>query len=404
MPSSFTTFFADLKALPRPVWVLCVGTFLNKFGAFVIPFLALYLTRRGFAMSDAGLAIGAYGLGHLLASGVGGYLADRIGRRPTIVISMLSAAVSMLLLSQADDFGVILGLVGLTGFVSELYRPACTALIADVVAPEKRVVAFSAYRWALNAGWAFGPATAGFLAKHSFFWLFVGDAISSALFGLVAWAALPAGFRVSRQEAGWATAVRLMCRDRRFLEMLAATLAIGLVFMQMSSTFGLHVTHAGLSPAVYGALISLNGLLVVLFELPLTTITQRFPPRRVIALGYALIGIGFGLNAVAHSIPSLLFVIVVFTVGEMISMPVSSAYVAGLAPPAYRGRYAGVLGFTWATSLIVGPAAGMAFFEQHPGTFWIVCGACGLLASMIVVRNHFPQLQPIEAQKVISGK
>ena len=85
----------------------------------------------------------------------------------------------------------------LTGLAAELYRPASSALLTDLVSPEQRVTAFAAYRWALNAGWAFGPATAGFLAKHSFLWLFVGDAITSALFGVVAWIALPHGIRAS---------------------------------------------------------------------------------------------------------------------------------------------------------------------------------------------------------------
>ena len=87
---------AVLKTFPRPVWILFAGTFLNKFGTFVIPFLALYMTRLGFSTTQAGLAIGAYGVGLLAASTLGGHLADTIGRRKTIVLSMFSAAVAML--------------------------------------------------------------------------------------------------------------------------------------------------------------------------------------------------------------------------------------------------------------------------------------------------------------------
>src|SRR5882762_8045035 len=81
---------ATLRTFPRPVWVLCGGSFLNKFGTFVIPFLALYMTRQGFSVTQAGLAIGAYGLGNFVASILGGHLADTIGRRKTIILSMVS--------------------------------------------------------------------------------------------------------------------------------------------------------------------------------------------------------------------------------------------------------------------------------------------------------------------------
>src|SRR5262245_44400617 len=96
-----------LRSFSRTVWILLAGTFLNKFGTFVIPFLALYMTRRGFTTGEAGLAIGAYGFGQLLASIFGGQMADTLGRRKTIVLSMFSAAIAMLLLSQARSLVAI---------------------------------------------------------------------------------------------------------------------------------------------------------------------------------------------------------------------------------------------------------------------------------------------------------
>src|SRR5438045_2322084 len=102
------SLMAGLRALPRPAWILFLGTFLNKFGAFVIPFLVLYMTRQGYSPAEAALAIGAYGAGNFVASGLGGYLADRIGRRKTIALSMFSGAIAMILLSQARGFYPIL--------------------------------------------------------------------------------------------------------------------------------------------------------------------------------------------------------------------------------------------------------------------------------------------------------
>src|SRR5438094_2072745 len=220
---------ASLRALPRPAWILFLGTFLNKFGAFVIPFLALHMTRRGYSTAQAGLAIGAYGMGHFVACGLGGYLADRIGRRKTIALSMFSGAIAMVLLSQASSLFWIVLLSGLTGLAGEFYRPASSALLADLVPAGQRVTAYAAYRLAFNAGWAFGPATAGFLAEHSFFWLFIGDALTSVLFGIVAWFALPHGVRSHQHESAWSDAIKSAARNKQLHRVLLASLAIALV-------------------------------------------------------------------------------------------------------------------------------------------------------------------------------
>ena len=185
-PNREPTLLASLRALPRPAWILCFGTFLNKFGAFVVPFLTLYLTSRGCTVGQAGLAISAYGVGNMAASLLGGHLADKLGPRKTIVLSMFSGAVVMMLLSQARSLPAIIALTALTGLTNEFYRPASTALLADLVPPGQRVTAFAALRMSFNAGFAFGPATAGFLAAFGYFWLFAGDAATSVLFGLVA--------------------------------------------------------------------------------------------------------------------------------------------------------------------------------------------------------------------------
>ncbi len=390
MNENESTLLTRLRALPRPAWVLFFGTFLNKFGTFVIPFLALYMTRRGFTLGNAGVAIGAYGAGNLFASIIGGHLADTIGRRKTITLSMFSGAASMLLLSQADSLFGIIAIAFLCGLTAELYRPASSALLADLVPPGQRVTAFSAYRMAFNAGWAFGPATAGFLAERSYFWLFVGDAGTSFLFGVVAWFALPHGLRSQEKKAGWPVVLKRLICDKPFLRMLAASMTIAVVFMQMSSTFGLHVTQQGLSSATYGALISLNGVIVVLCELPLTTITQRCPARRMMALGYLLIGFGFALNAFAHTVTVLTVSICIFTLGEMISMPVASAFIADLSPPEMRGRYMGAWGFNWALTMTWGPALGMYCFSLNPTAFWLVCGVLGTIAAALALSTPKP--------------
>jgi MFS family permease len=357
----------------------------NKFGTFVLPFLAIYMTRLGYTSAQAGLAIGAYGVGTLGACLLGGYLTDRLGRRKTIVLSMFSGAVAMLCLSQARGLPLIVLFSGLAGLTGELYRPASTALLADLVPAGQRITAFAAYRMSLNAGFAFGPATAGLLAKHSFLWLFVGNAATSVLYGLVAWFALPAGLRGMRTDNSLRETWNVLRTDQRFRQILCASLAVGLVFVQVFSTMSLEITRSGFSPSVYGLLISLNGALIVLCELPLTTFTKRYPARWMMSLGYLLVGVGFASNALTRTLPLLVLTVVLFTLGEMVSMPVSGAYVADLAPAHQRGLYMGTYGLVWSVAFICGPSLGMWLFSVSPLALWCGCGLLGLLAAGLIL-------------------
>ena len=173
--------------------------------------------------------------------------------------------------------------------------------------------------------------------------------------------------------------------------MCCANLAIALVFVQTFSTMSLEITRSGFSAATYGQVISLNGLLIVLCELPLTRITKRYAARKVMALGFMLIGLGFASNALARTIPSLVFTVLLFTLGEMIALPVAAAYVADLAPASKRGLYMGTYGLVWALAFVAGPGLGLLLFSVNHIAVWLSCGALGLLAAAIILgepREH----------------
>lgn len=368
----------NLRSLPRPAWILFAGTFINRFGTFVMPFLAIYLTRRGYGMAEAGAAVSAYGGGHLVASMLGGHLADRIGRRNTIVLSMFAGAISMLALSQATSYAMILVLTFFAGASAETYRPAATALIGDLVKPEQRIFAFGMYRWAINLGFAAGPATAGFLASRSFFYVFAGDAATSIVFGFIALAALPHGFRSSGKEEQTGEAIVHAMRNERFVLFLLATLCVTWIEFQLHSTFPLYLQLQGYSTKTYGLLLSINGVMIVLFELALTSWTQRFDTQRIIGLGYALAAIGIAMTGLAHSILELAGTVVIWTLGEMIYAPVTGAYVTSLAPERYRGRYSGIWMLMWSLGMLLGPWLGTLIFQRKPSVLWLTCAIVGI--------------------------
>jgi MFS family permease len=381
------TLRENLRSLPPSAWILFGGTFVNRFGTFVMPFLVLYLTRIGYTIAQAGLAVGVYGGGHIIASMLGGHMADRIGRRNTIAVSMFASAATMLALSQARTYPMILILTFCTGLASELYRPASHALIGDLVPQEQRITAFGMYRFAVNLGFAIGPATAGFLAEHSFFYIFLGDAITSVGYGIIALIALPHGLRGHSAGERITEGVRVVLRHRRFVLFLLATLFITWVDFQTSTTFALHVRAQGLSTRVYGLLLSINGGMIVFLELLITSWTQRANPQRAIALGNFLAGAGFALTGIAHNVPVLATTVVIWTFGEMIASPVSGAYITNMAPERYRGRYMGAFVLMYSLGMVIGPTLGTLAFERNPAVLWIACGLCGVLSAMLALVN-----------------
>lgn len=377
MPPLLTT----LRSMPRPVWILFGGTFVNRFGTFVMPFLAIYLAREGYTPAQTGIAISAYGGGHIVASMLGGHLADTIGRRHTIALSMFGSSVAMLALSQARSLPMVTLLAFLVGLVGEIYRPAAAALLGDLVPAEGRVTAFALYRLAINLGFAIGPATAGFLAERSFFLIFAIDAVTSFVYGIVALVALPHGVRGVTRDESPAEGIRFALRDHQFVLFLLATLCVTFVEFQIHSTFPLHLANLGYSPSTYGLLLSINGIMIVVFELGLTSWTQRLPQQPMIAIGYGLSAIGFALTGLAIGVPMLAATVVIWTIGEMIYAPVSGAYVTNLAPERYRGRYMGIWHSMFSGGMLLGPILGTMLYQYDPDALWITCGVVGVVAA-----------------------
>ncbi|MGB6222574.1 MDR family MFS transporter [Haloferula sp.] len=390
------SLISDLKLLPRPFYLLMAGTFINRFGHFVIPFLAIYLRQLGFAPSVTGYALGAFGLGGFMASFIGGYLADRIGRKPTLLISCFGAATAMLILSTARTVPSLICGTFLSGLMTCIYYPASSSLIADLIPKPLRLRAFAVQRFAINLAFGLGMCTAGLVAASSFFWLFIADAATTIVLGLVILFGLKRGIgRKAVSGAGWGKAIPVIAKDGTFLRATLASSLIAVVFWQTSSTLGLQVTeHSGFDERVFGFLLGLNGLMIVFLELPLTTWTKRLRPQRAIALGYGLIGLSLALLALDADLPMLITSMVILTIGEMIALPVNSGFIADLAPEDMRGRYMGVMGLSWNAAIGIGPMVGLWVFARSPEMLWILCGVTGLISAWIILLHPAKVKEP----------
>ncbi len=389
----------NLRAMPPAAWVLFGGTFVNRLGTFVLPFFTLYLTGLGFSAVQAGVAIGAYGLGGLVAQLFGGLLSDRMGRRNTIAVSMLSTGALTLVLWQAETLALIYLLMFGVACLAELHRPASSALIADLLPSELRVTGFAVQRLAVNVGWATGLALGGLLAQRNFDLLFIGDAATSIAFGVISLVALPHGMRSTRrEEADLPSARAAMLADRGFLLFLAAAVLSGAVYAQNVSTLPLFVRDAGYGPSTYGLLQSLNGVLVVLAELPVIAWAQRHERLRMVALGQLLIGAGFASLLVADTIPLLVGMVSVWTLGEIIGSSPSLAIAADRAPDYARGRYQSALGAAWSVAFMLGPILGTLVYSTSPSALWWACGVLGAAAAgLCLLARRYPAPLPAPA-------
>ncbi|HET6361603.1 MAG TPA: MFS transporter [Gemmatimonadota bacterium] len=376
---------SEIRALPRGAWILYAETLVNRLGTFVLVFLVLWLTRIGWSPGMAGLAVSVYGLGGLFASLVGGWLADRFGRRRTIALSMFSSAAVLLTLPHMRGTWEVLTLAGLAGLTSELYRPAANGLLTDLIPAGRRVPGFAIYRLAVNLGHAVGPAIGGFVAERSFVWVFTADAATSVVAGIVALTLLPEGRRSRREEDPAGGFRGALASDRSFLLFLVATTLVTLIAFQSTASFPLQMRASGLTSAHYGLLMSLNGLLVVLFELPLVGITRRLRPRPVMAVGIVLTGLGFGLVAWADTFALFALTVFVWTAGEIVFTPVAAAYVGDVAPATLRGRYYGAWLLTHSVGVILGPGLGTAIYAASPAGLWAGCAALGLVGALLVL-------------------
>lgn len=379
-----SSFINNARLLPRTFWVLAGATFVNRFGLFVWPFLTLFITSQGNTAAQAGIAVSCYSIGAFLAAWLGGWLADRLGRNVTMALSAFSGGLCMLLLSQASDWRVLAALALITGLTTEAGQSAGNALVQDLVPPEQRVTAFAALRFCINAGWSLGPMTAGLLAQHSFFWLFIVDAATSFIFAFICWRCLPRGRRSEAHLAGWGTAWKSIRVNKPFLAMCAASLLNAWIWRMENTAFPLHFQTCGLPLHWCGYVLALNGLMIITIEPFFAAATIRWPVKFMLSTGYVLMGCSFLPFLWLGSIHAFVASMVIFTVGEMFAFSRQHAYVASLSPEDMRGRYSGFHSFAWSLGGIFSSSAGLWMYESSPQAVWITCAVVGSLAALII--------------------
>ena len=366
--------------LPATYWYLWTGLLINRVGGFAVLFLSLYLTaRRGASPALAGVIVGAYGIGGIGGTLLGGLLTDHWGRRSTLLWSHFATAALLAGLAVSARLPVIAALCLLLGLTQSMPGPAFVAAIVDVVPVERRSRAFNLQFWAFNLGMAGASLVAGLLAEWSYTGLFLIDAGSTLVTGLlIAWK-VPETLR--RSEARTERGLRPVLVDRIFLVFVGLTLLQALLYAQTNTIVPLAMHDDGLSASAYGLVTALGGALIVVGQLFVPRLIDGRRKDRVLAVSMLAMAAGFAALAVADGLVVYLLAAVIWTVGSMLAAPPNAEINSELAPVELRGRYQAVFFLTFPAASFLAPAVGGASLQALGGVHWLVTGAVGVLAA-----------------------
>jgi MFS family permease len=391
------------KSSPRPAlspvfWVLFTGTLVNRAASFVGVFLALHLTQDlGISKSTAGWIVGCWGLGSWIASPVAGVLADRIGRRTTMLLGLVSGGLTVLAIAFATDVRLLFVLAFLAGATQQLYGPASNAAIADVVPPEDRTRAYGLIYWAMNVGLTIGFVVGGIVPDRYLWLLFVADAGTTFLCaGLTAWR-VPETRPAAAHHEPVLRGLAKVATDGPFVVFVGLHLVALTIFTQFQLALPLDMKAHEHGSRAFAWLMAFNCAGVVVLQPWLAPRLRRFDGSRLLAGSAVLFGLGYGLNALvpdlagslaglelggAHAWGFALYLAgaAFWTVGEVVGFPVASSLVADLAPTALRGRYQGAFSMAWGMSMGLSPILGGQVMERLGAPIlWMLCLALGIL-------------------------
>ncbi|MGA2362522.1 MAG: MFS transporter [Candidatus Aminicenantales bacterium] len=394
------TYRQAYSGLPRKAWILFTVNLVNSSGSMVIFFLTLYLTRKlGFSPVRAGGTLSLYGIGSLLGAYGGGWLADKVG---SIVVQKAGLALAggfLIALGQVRQPPVLFPLLFLFAVAAGSLYPVNSTSMARICPPDLQVKGFALNRLANNLGVTIGPAVGGLLALRDYRLLFWADGLTS-LAAAVVFALMwkgsgkepraaedgsPAGAGPRSARPGISDvsrprpADRSPWRDGPFLLLMLLFIVWCSIFIQVLTTFPLYMRDVyGLAENHIGQLLAVNTVMIVVLEMVLMEKIRKYPLTRMINISFVLIGAGLGLLPLGRGFAFAAFTVAVWTFGEMLSMPLVTALIAGRAVDATRGRYMGIFSFVFSLAFIIAPPAGTAVYGRFGGNaLWFGCAATG---------------------------
>lgn len=386
-------FFGVVRDVPRTVRPLAFGAFLNGVVSFTFVYLFVYLTGpRELTVPQAGVIAGIGGVGLVAGNFTGGWFGDHYGHRRMLLTGALvggTALATLPVLPVAAMYGVL----PLAQYAAGVVRVANSALVAVSVPEGGRRQSFALVRAAGNAAFAIGPPLGALIAaRFSYDWLFVADGLGTLLFAGYAAMVLPArGTAHNRPvRAPGAPGLWRELRARpAVLILLAAILCVDLVYRQQYSTLPVFLTEHGRSAQFYGWLLSINGGLILLLELPAAHALRRRASLSIVGTGLLLVGLGYAVLIPGAGALFAVTMMASLTAGEILYKTTATAYVADQAPGHAQGRFQSLYAGASISGQVLAPPLGGALYAAAPGLLWPVCAvlAGGAGAAVLAARR-----------------
>jgi MFS family permease len=397
-----------IPQLPRAAATVLAGDTLSALGSGMsLPFMLVYLHQvRGIDVATAALALSTIALASFVGNPVGGFLSDRVGPRPALLVGLVFSAAGAATLGWVTCAPVAFLAAALLGLGNSIAWPAFDALLATVVTPAQRSAAFAVRHATLNAGIAIGAVIAGLIVDPgrptTFQVVYLIDAATFLLFiPLLLLVPVPGGPVAPAAEHG-GTNFRAVLQDRLFLSVAGlSALVVMIGFGQYHAAFpGWATRDHGIPVSALGICFAANAAAVVVLQLPvLRALVGR---TRTTAISVACTSWAFGWTLALVSghagsgwpaIGGFVAAMVTFGLAETALAPTLTAIVNDLAPEALRGRYNAVSALGWTTGFFAGPAlSGLAFGTHHGTVLMALLIGTSLLGALWATRlaRHLP--------------
>jgi MFS family permease len=380
----------EFPSLDRRIWILAAARLIVTAGfATVMPFLAMHLAvERGISVLKIGLLWTVVGLASSLTQWIAGQVADRLGRRRVMLVAMVVRSANLAALGYAigaqASFPVIAGLCLINGAMRAFYDPVASAVVASLATPDERVAAFSLHRVGSSLGWAAGPLAATLASGVSFEVMFY-LAAPLTLLAAAAISTIPETRPVQVKPRQHLTELVAYARDRPFMRFLVAGFAFYLLQTQMYHIMAIYAAkHVGLDRAQVGTLFTLNGILVVLIQLPAVRYIRHVGTRGALIIGSLGYAIAYAGCAFAWGYLPLLACVALITLSEIVAVPAQQAMMTGMAPPEKVAGYAGLFGLMQGAAQTGGPILGTCLLEfVSPQGAWLSLSLLGFVAAAL---------------------
>lgn len=372
--------------MPRKVWLLIIGMFVNVIGnSFLWPLNTIYMhDYLGKSLSVAGVVLMANAGAGVVGNLLGGFFFDKIGGYKSIMAGILISIAALIALVLDHSWGSYVVLLTVLGFSGGIIFPSFFAMVGTAW-PEGGRRSFNAIYLAQNVGVAIGPALAGFIASVNIDYIFTANLAFYVLFFFIAFffyrnMEIDPGVHTSVLKEN--TGIKKKAPFIALLIVMIGYMLTWLVYSQWASTISTHATSVGVTLTQYSFIWTINGLLIVVGQPLIKPIVRKMEDKikLQILFGLAIMLVSFFVVSLANSLNIFIVAMVILTFGEMIAWPAFPTLANQLAPKGKEGFYQGIVNSAGTVGKMIGPMAGGILADLYGVqiALWILTGLMSL--------------------------